>query len=83
MVDIAEILTHRYADRSIKDVSASLGVARNTISKYVTPAVRAGVGAGRAADQRGRVGRADPGVVPAVAGWAASAGDLAGYRGAP
>lgn len=43
MVDIAEILTHWYADRSIKDISSSLGVARNTISKYVAPAVRAGL----------------------------------------
>jgi transposase len=41
MVDIAEILTHWYAGRSVKDISASLGVARNTISKYVAPAVLA------------------------------------------
>ena len=43
MVDVAEILTHWQAGRSSREISASLGVSRNTIAKYVAPAERAGI----------------------------------------
>jgi transposase len=43
VVDVTEILIHWYAGRSINEVSASLGVDRKTIRKYLTPAVAAGL----------------------------------------
>jgi transposase len=43
MVDVVEILVHWYAGRSKKEVSASLGVDRATVSKYVAPAEAAGM----------------------------------------
>ena len=43
MVDVTEILIHWYAGRSINEVSASLGVDRKTIRKYLAPAVSAGL----------------------------------------
>ncbi len=43
MVDITEILTHWHAGRSISQVAHSLGVDRNTVRKYVAPAVAAGI----------------------------------------
>jgi transposase len=48
MVDIAEILTHWQAGRSSREISASLGVSRNTVAKYVAPAERAGIARGGA-----------------------------------
>lgn len=42
MIDITEILAHWYAGRSQHDVAGSLGVARNTIRRYVEPAIAAG-----------------------------------------
>ena len=42
MIDITEILVHWYAGRSQHDVAGSLGVARNTIRRYVEPAIAAG-----------------------------------------
>ena len=43
MVDITEILVHWHAGRSISEVARSLGVDRNTVRKYVAPAVAAGI----------------------------------------
>jgi transposase len=43
MVDVVEILVHWYAGRSKKEVSASLGVDRATVGKYVAPAEAAGM----------------------------------------
>jgi len=46
VVDVTEILIHWYAGRSISEVSASLGVDRKTIRKYLAPAVAAGMAPG-------------------------------------
>jgi transposase len=54
VVDVAEILIHWYAGRSISEVSTSLGVDRKTIRKYLEPAVAAGMRPGGPA-----IGRAD------------------------
>jgi hypothetical protein len=43
VVDVTEILIHWHAGRSINEVSASLGVDRKTIRKYLAPAVAAGM----------------------------------------
>src|SRR5919197_985776 len=43
VVDITEILIHWHAGRSIGEVARSLGVDRNTVRKYVAPAVAAGI----------------------------------------
>ncbi|MEV6987565.1 IS21 family transposase [Sphaerisporangium sp. NPDC051017] len=43
MVDITEILTHWYAGRSKNEIAESLGVARNTVRKYLAPAEAAGI----------------------------------------
>ncbi|GAA1238038.1 IS21 family transposase [Streptomyces rhizosphaericus] len=43
MVDIVEIYVHWYAGRSKSQVSASLGVDRKTIRKYLAPAEKAGI----------------------------------------
>ncbi|WP_316739740.1 hypothetical protein [Streptomyces sp. MK7] len=43
MVDIVEIYVHWYAGRSKSQVSASLGVDRKTIRKYLAPAEAAGI----------------------------------------
>ncbi len=49
VVDVTEIFIHWYAGRSISEVSASLGVDRKTIRKYLAPAVTAGLRPGGAA----------------------------------
>lgn len=46
VVDVAEILIHWYAGRSISELSVSLGVDRKTIRKYLQPAVAAGLAPG-------------------------------------
>src|SRR5215813_6733396 len=46
VVDVTEIFIHWYAGRSISEVSASLGVDRKTIRKYVAAAVAAGLAPG-------------------------------------
>ena len=46
VVDVTEIFIHWYAGRSINEVSASLGVDRKTIRKYLAPAVAAGLAPG-------------------------------------
>jgi transposase len=43
VVDITEILVHWHAGRSVSEVARSLGVDRNTVRKYVAPAVAAGI----------------------------------------
>lgn len=43
MVDIVEIYVHWYAGRSKGQVSASLGVDRKTVRKYLAPAEAAGI----------------------------------------
>lgn len=43
MIDIIEIMVHWYAGRSRNELSASLGVDRKTIRKYLAPAVAAGM----------------------------------------
>ncbi len=43
MIDIGEILVHWHAGRSKNQIAASLGVDRRTISKYVAPAIAAGM----------------------------------------
>jgi transposase len=43
MIDITEILVHWHAGRSKNEIAASLGVDRRTISKYVAPAIEAGI----------------------------------------
>jgi transposase len=46
VIDIVEILIHWYAGRSQHELSASLGVDRKTVRKYVGPAVAAGFAPG-------------------------------------
>ncbi|MCC5582152.1 IS21 family transposase [Microtetraspora sp. AC03309] len=48
-MDITEILVHWHAGRSKNEIAASLGVSRNTVRKYVTPAEEAGITPGGAA----------------------------------
>jgi DNA-binding transcriptional regulator LsrR (DeoR family) len=35
VVDIAEILMHWHAGRSVREIANNLGVARNTVARYV------------------------------------------------
>jgi transposase len=46
VVDVTEIFIHWHAGRSISEVSASLGVDRKTIRKYLVPALEAGFAPG-------------------------------------
>src|SRR2546430_16909355 len=68
VVDVTEILIHWYAGRSINEVSASLGVDRKTIRKYLAPAVSAGRRPGGAAVRRGGRGGVGVGWCPGVTG---------------
>ena len=43
MIDVAEILVHWHAGRSLSEMSQSLGVDRKTLRKYAAPAVAAGI----------------------------------------
>ena len=43
MIDVAEILVHWHAGRSLSEMSQSLGVDRKTLRKYVAPAVAAAI----------------------------------------
>ncbi|GAA3369752.1 hypothetical protein GCM10017744_090720 [Streptomyces antimycoticus] len=43
VVDITEIYVHWYAGRSKGELAASLGVDRKTITKYLAPAIAAGI----------------------------------------
>ena len=53
MIDVAEILVHWHAGRSLSEMSQSLGVDRKTLRKYVAPAVAAGIA--RAGRRRARM----------------------------
>jgi hypothetical protein len=64
VIDVVEILIHWYAGRSQHELSASLGVDRKTVRKYVGPAVAAGLGPGGPADGRGRLAGVGVRVVP-------------------
>ena len=57
VVDIIEILVHWHAGRNNSEIAQSLGVDRKTARKYVAAAEAAGMSAGRAAGERGGVGR--------------------------
>jgi predicted transcriptional regulator len=46
VIDVAEILVHWDAGRSLSEMAGSLGVDRKTLLKYVAPAVAAGIVAG-------------------------------------
>jgi transposase len=43
VIDVAEILVHWHAGRSLNEMAGSLGVDRKTLRKYVAPAVAAGI----------------------------------------
>jgi transposase len=43
VIDVAEILVHWHAGRSLSGMAQSLGVDRKTLRKYVAPAVAAGI----------------------------------------
>ena len=43
VIDVAEILVHWHAGRSLNEMSGSLGVDRKTLRKYIAPAVAAGI----------------------------------------
>jgi hypothetical protein len=46
VIDVAEILIHWHAGRSLNEMPGSLGVDRKTLRKYVAPAVAAGISPG-------------------------------------
>ncbi len=46
MIDVAEILIHWHAGRSLNEMAGSLGVDRKTLRKYIAPAVSAGISPG-------------------------------------
>ena len=80
VVDVTEILIHWYAGRSISEVSASLGVDRKTIRKYLAPAVAAGLAPGGPAMAQADWAALVTGLVPAAGRHEAAAGDVAGDR---
>jgi transposase len=43
VIDVAEILVHWHAGRSLSEMAESLGVDRKTLRKYVAPAAAAGI----------------------------------------
>jgi transposase len=53
VIDVAEILVHWHAGRSLNEMSQSLGVDRKTLRKYVAPAVAAGIEPGGPAKSEG------------------------------
>jgi len=46
VIDVAEILVHWHAGRSLSEMAGSLGVDRKTLRKYIAPAVAAGIAPG-------------------------------------
>jgi transposase len=46
VIDVAEILIHWHAGRSLNEMAGSLGVDRKTLRKYIAPAVSAGISPG-------------------------------------
>jgi transposase len=53
VIDVAEILVHWHAGRSLNEMSQSLGADRKTLRKYVAPAVAAGIEPGGPAKSEG------------------------------
>jgi transposase len=53
VIDVAEILVHWHAGRSLSEMAGSLGVDRKTLRKYVAPAVAAGIAPGGPAKSEG------------------------------
>src|SRR3984957_20748618 len=43
VIDVADILVHWHACRSLNEIAGSLGVDRKTLRKYVAPAVAPGI----------------------------------------
>ena len=46
VIDVAEVLVHWHAGRSLDEIAESLGVDRKTVRKYVAPAIEAGLSPG-------------------------------------
>ncbi len=80
VIDVAELLVHWHAGRSLSEMSGSLGVDRKTIRKYIAPAVAAGIVPG---DGPAKSEREWAGLVPGAGRHAAAAGHVAGDRRAP
>lgn len=58
MIDLIELYEHWWAGRSQVEISASLGIDRKTIRKYLAPAIEAGLMPGRSRpDGRRSAGR--------------------------
>lgn len=53
VVDIAEILMHWHAGRSVRKIANSLGVSRNTVARYLAPAIAEGITPSDELPQRG------------------------------
>ena len=51
VIDVAEILVHRHAGRSLNEMSQSLGRGPKTLRKRVAPAVAAGIAPGRGCEK--------------------------------
>ena len=66
VIDVTEILMHWHAGRSKNEMAESLGVDRKTLRKYIAPAEAAGIVPGRPGEERGGVGGAGAGLVPAA-----------------
>ena len=72
MIDLIELYEHWWAGRSQVEISASLGIDRKTVRKYLAPALESGLAPGRLPAGRAVMARADwrelaEGWFPAVA----------------
>src|ERR1039457_5058204 len=78
VIDVAEILVHWHAGRTLSEMAGSLGVDRTTLRKYVAPAVAAGIGPGGARKGEGWGGGRGGGVAvpPAGGGGGGAGGEL-------
>lgn len=59
VIDLIELYEHWWAERSQVEISASLGIDRKTIRKYLAPALEAGIVPGRAPAGRAGMSRED------------------------
>lgn len=59
VIDLIELYEHRWGGRSQVEISASLGIDRKTIRKYLAPAIEAGLMPGQVPAGRPAIGRAD------------------------
>jgi hypothetical protein len=64
VIDIVEVLEHWYAGRSKAQVSASLGLDRKTVRKYLVPAEGAGFSPSGPPRADRDLGHPGPAVVP-------------------